>query len=132
MSHSTPETRALAQKIKDKITSEPEHFDMNFWFDIRGLTSRQKIELNRAVDPLNVCGTTACLAGHAAYIGDGPVAWKKYWESDTGWGPSHPAQRATKLLGLTEEEASVVFHVSNEEALEYLDQIIAGTLVIED
>jgi hypothetical protein len=90
--------------IKEQILKEPMQFMMHDYFAVR------LGPLNRIYGfgiPTN-CGTAACIAGWAVVLGRGfatPKAAKDSCYVD-------PKQDAMELLGLTEEQAEILFYTT--------------------
>lgn len=115
--------RELCRRILDAIDAEPDAFDMNAWaWTPQVLEGVDPEEADGAVlvepGPLNVCGTTMCLAGWAVHL--------------EGWKITNDA-KATKdglvqyvdvlavdLLGI-DDDASV-FYVGATAAREWLEE----------
>lgn len=86
---------ALLLQVKDAILAETEHFDMGYWF-------RDHMHRDRALQTLTQCGTTACIAGWAVYIGIDNVRTVRWIE-----------YKAKALLDLSKCQASRLFYVAN-------------------
>jgi hypothetical protein len=91
----------LLEQVKQHILMEPRRLDMGLW--------------SHNCDPDNPdnspCGTTACIGGWAIILAG---------EKEGGW----PGGQAARLLGLSKEQASLLFHVSywpDEYRLRYRD-----------
>lgn len=104
----------LGQKVLDAIEAKPAAHDQ--WLFVA----------NNPYDP--ECGTTMCIAGHAAiesgkYRLGGPMN-RSFIDVETG--ESADIERiAMELLGLTREQAGDLFYtMSNAEALEKLRDLI--------
>ena len=78
----------------------PEHFSMSSWFRIASRAAELCISSASRVD-FNACGTTGCLAGHAAYaahqMGVDVSGW--YIKETADWLGIDPALNHFKLLG---------------------------------
>lgn len=91
----------LLQKVMDHVTAHPEEFDMAEW-------ATQKPD----------CGTTLCIAGHAAVMAGHDLSWS-WWQRSPGSPPVLTAARTTgghlikrvaqEALGLTDEQAYRLF-----------------------
>lgn len=117
MSVMNPEALPLAKKVLEKITQEPQWFNMNHWFD--------KCEV--VVDGRNRCGTTACLAGWAMLL-SGEFKLDYYGEpilTNTG----SYEENGARLLGLPIEEVrdpgGNLFYSDEYEAIDRLRELIA-------
>lgn len=103
-----------------------EHFDrvdMRIWADRKPLFAD------------NSCGTTGCAAGWVAILSGNEL----HWEGDLlasvidEDGVRHfPPTYARKALGLTPEEAAVVFYCHKSEILPLLKRLIAGEDILAD
>lgn len=130
----------LLTKVRDKIVSEPETFDMNDWFKV----DTSELEVGRHLFALNElpCGTTMCIAGWATMLSGDRVFVNKDTSDDCyssatvlpqGMDPRSPrrlfesvSDRAAALLGLNIDVARWLFVVDDEDALWAIDQFIAG------
>lgn len=74
----------LLNRALDTIESDLSKWDQNQWVNTSLLT---KAEVD--TPPLNMCGTTMCLAGHILLLtGRYVIAWKKYYEYDAETNPN--------------------------------------------
>jgi hypothetical protein len=113
---------ALARKVKRHILAEPKRLNMSFWMgDVIG---------NIGVPP---CGTQACIAGWACLLS---VPKNKRREIITKEKKYHfnPSTVGQKKLGLTKNEADILFGEFNEatgkkgakEASRKIDALVAA------
>lgn len=107
---------ALAIKIRERIRAEPQNFEMESWFE----------------GPEHGCGTTACIGGWAIIESAPPSAetrrwrWEDFEAAAIAIAPSmatvangfmlynnHIQSAAAKLLGISEDEAEILFNAGN-------------------
>jgi hypothetical protein len=89
----------LLRKVQQRILAEPEHFDMDTWGvlpDGVGAFTFSEAE--------EVCGTAACIGGHALLIASPELSGLAYHYTDDA---------AAIALGLSASEASLLFYVGN-------------------
>lgn len=101
----------LLRKAADAIEKEPGSYNQRWWtsyvFD----------------DKNEFCGTVCCIAGHAIVQHGGSLRWdqrdfrRTYWKGPTLYskgkrrlGDDQISEYAARILGLTEEEAEMLFH----------------------
>lgn len=94
----------LWKKIDERITSDPDSFNMNIW--------------------VNECGTSACIAGHAVLVnsepGEIPFDTLERLAGELDLVPDYDQVGAT-LLGLSFWQAEGLFyHTRSEEAAAYV------------
>lgn len=128
--------RALAQAIKNKITTEVERWDQNSW----GCTLTDNVDPNGDLID-GTCGTTACVAGWACMLTGNPLDWAtaefmdgNKLQASRVKGGAWIEEVATHEFGLNEDQAAALFHNYDEDlVLQMLDQIIeTGDLDTED
>jgi hypothetical protein len=126
----------LLKKVRDKITSDPEHWNQNFWGILDGeVVERTRKPLADRTPEFEIsCGTTACIAGWACILSGEPMEWRTaapdYFQprllsaTETVHGRD-VSVRAAELLGLDEIDAGDLFHTyDHDEALERLNHLI--------
>lgn len=105
--------KAIFDRVIDALRARPEQLDMAKWFRCSELTSPG------FPNPLQSCGTTACLAGWIATLQEPELkitnsfpAGNGYWQ---GTEANHePVSRvAARSLGLSMLEADKLFYVSH-------------------
>lgn len=105
----------LMWRVLDQIDAHPELWDQEYWFTV------------------TECGTAACVAGWACLLsGDKPLPLLgKFEDLSVGEQAAHvdvqgwmrlTRLRAQELLGITEEQADVLFHYENTR--EDLDRLV--------
>ncbi len=126
--------REACQKLFDFLNFHPENHDQSQWAAEVDVPNDQDI-----VDPDNVCGTSMCAAGGAAFLA-GRLTYAKHYvgASASRWIPlvdgkihadTYPDwdMLGAELLGLDEIEASWMFHeASNDEVLHALKAYANG------
>lgn len=110
-----------ARRLLVRILQHPEEFNMEDWY--------------RA----NLCGTTACMAGHAALLmGWKPVKPVGEYEYSTIMFQNSDGQRETaerlgeEFLDITWRVSCPLFISSDLEALQILDRAAGGELITRD
>jgi hypothetical protein len=103
----------LARLVRKQVTEFPDTFDMAVWADE------------------NRCGTVACIADHAMILsgysfrmGEGALRDEVYFCRPDGTEVIDIDGEASLLLGITWHDANHLFYVSEEEAVDFLDQLI--------
>jgi hypothetical protein len=129
----------LLTQVRDLIQAEPAKLDMASWGCVKEVEDLGYSETVK-VD----CGTTACIAGWAVQLagdkflvrGFNPSPEGGYFVSDSvakNGRVCNIEDRAQKLLGLTYDEANQLFiNTPNEDALDVLNQLIAGEDIAPD
>lgn len=123
----------LLTRVRDYIAVNPQSLDMDIW-----ATLKDVVEFKDGQAKVS-CGTTACIAGWAVQLaGDKLLVEEPCYPFNEGTvfdidqcvakngRVTHIDDRAQKLLGLTGIEADILFTCDNDEAIEYLDKLIAG------
>jgi hypothetical protein len=122
---------ALFQKIHEIVTAQPDSFSMNTW------------EAGPHTRDIGQCGTVRCMAGWAIHLStEQPLyecrgdslrvhssvdALAEELEIDEELGSASAfSPVAAELLGLTPEDAGVVFHMDDEHGLEFISKAAAG------
>ena len=121
---------ALFQKIHEIVTAQPDEFSMNTW------------EAGPHTND-SACGTVRCMAGWAIHLSTEQPLYERRGDSlrvhpsvdglaeeleideETG-SASAFSPVAAELLGLTNEDAEVVFHMDDEHGLEFISKAAAG------
>lgn len=123
MSIMDPAALPLAKKVLHKITTERAWFDMSGWFGID----------TREIDGVNVCDTTACLAGWAMILSGECKLNDEGLPIDIGGFE----EAGARLLGLPIEEVAdtvdedgiqwgrKLFYTDEDDALDRLTGLIA-------
>lgn len=101
----------LLEKVRDKITQNPERHDQNNW----GSKTEQ-------------CGTTHCIAGWAAALDGAVIDWEENgfggWDADyVNGGAQHIETYAKEALGLSPDQACI-FYAPRDRALQLLGELI--------
>lgn len=129
----------LIEKVIEQVTTQPETHDQSFWIGIDWGESdflRSAKETDRSyileVDKLNLCGTTACLAGWAHILSGGKIYYDTRAATFLAGNETGPRQwssfpiAARKAMGLTGEEAEDIFYTTDDErAIQKLKAILA-------
>lgn len=93
----------LLQRVRDQIAAHPEHFDLdNFAVFADEVGETGPVDGDKLV-PINVCGTTFCIAGTAVALNDGPQA--RYYDYES---------RARQILGLNFRETESFFYAGSD------------------
>lgn len=108
------ESAERLRKLADVMEANPEHVDMKQWIILPGRLYGSTVAEVIGHD-MTECGTTACAAGWAVWLWPGAIP------ADSVDGPISDA--AQQLLGLTDDEAAVLFYGVNDTA-----EIVAGDL----
>jgi len=106
----TAPNAALAYKVLDLATANPDRLDMEQWssglVDLTDLTS----EVDQG------CGTTACYAGWtAAHAGYKVHERGEVYRADGGIVSEDIEQFAARLLGITGQQADYLFYVADDD-----------------
>ncbi len=117
----------VVKQVNDIINTKPESFNMDTW-------AHAHIDVNDGGEEfINECGTTACIAGHAALISgsarlivirseeDPSKIDDAYYHTDNGW-----IRDGINALGITDELAGRLFYLRNGRAKEAMG-ILAET-----
>lgn len=130
----------LLTKVRDLAVHEPAKFDMNTWVTIK----RELINFPEDTSKIKVeCGTTACIAGWAVQLAGDKLLVDRYSSIRDGIYQTTNSvakngrvcdiqSRAQNLLGLTEMETDILFFSGNDDAIGYLNDLIAGNDITED
>lgn len=126
--------------VRNLIALDPENHDQGYYSQVPG----DLVDFGDGDVAKVSCGTSGCVAGWATHLaGDKYVIYSgdKDYESDVYY-PSYVVtrggkvkeieDRAQKLLGLTGNEADVLFDAcpSTSETLDTLDRLIAGDKIV--
>lgn len=111
---------SLLTKIVEQITRQPGSLDMDSWEGRR-----------RGTD---FCGTTRCIAGWAFVLGTGEQIYEEsgvysraFFAVADEYGVEPSMQEVgAALLGLSEEEAEVLFYEEGDKATEIVTALAAG------
>lgn len=91
----------LMARVKERILKEPKELDMFEWFSPGG-TFKEWLKYRSGEKSAWGCGTVACIAGWTIFLND-----------LTEFTMESPAKQATRYLGVTYEEASMIFLPGN-------------------
>jgi hypothetical protein len=111
----TPEQIERAYELYDFLEENPDSHNQSRWVEA---WTRKTWEISRlrpvtAADVLNVCGATACAAGWACLLAGGKfVSGHVVVMPDGSQGSAMGV--AASLLGLSEDEAYVLFEVADD------------------
>lgn len=117
----------IAKKIYDQITAYPDTFNMSSW-----AITRPYMEFVSPAQIHDVCGTTACLAGHAAILAgraklvhhrdhvDGKIL-SSQWLPDSDW-----VIDGCEALGISVDLGSVLFYKDDDTALDAIRILAEG------
>lgn len=120
--HSTPETRAAAQGVADYIEAHPEQHNQSAWVQVFDQEGNELDTEDYSLEDLNVCKTTMCVAGTAAFQRDGKQIFTDQWQRTHTW-----MDEGMKILGLRFDEANSLFYdTDNEEALDVVKGLAVG------
>jgi hypothetical protein len=115
----TPETRELATGVLEYLRQHPEkHCQASFV----GVDDDGEImDATTRITENNFCDTTLCVAGTAVFLAQGLEGLNRHIVNGQ-WD-----ETAAPLLGLNDEEASILFYtMSDETALEMLEAVANG------
>lgn len=117
----------LLTQVRDLVKAEPAKLDMGLWASI----DHSLVEFSGRDYGKVSCATTACIAGWTVQInGDQLVVYGKDANVYDCVGKNHRVMdiedRARKLLGLSFDEACELFSCQENEAVSFLDTLIAG------
>lgn len=119
---------AVAQQVYNLITNKPDKFRMSDWITTTSEGYGIDDTVTRAVEDsieISLCGTTACLAGHAAIIGDRVnllmVPASDDWDDDYFYahftqGDVWWEQAGVNALGISERLGQLLFFRSEDNA----------------
>lgn len=107
----TEDTKANAQAVYDFIIMNPDKHDQNSWIHVED----ENFDGPYDEDAVNVCGTTMCIAGTAAFLAKGEINVGTVTDDAEGF------------LGLTADEGALMFYTyNNEQALDMLNAVAQG------
>lgn len=115
-----PDPAVVARQVLTAALASPYAFNMASWYLPAGTDPERDTypELAPGAEP--DCGTTMCAAGWAAHLNGWTLA---KWHARKDGHTESIERVGTRLLGLTDDQARVLFHASEPAALVLLEEI---------
>lgn len=111
------QTRANAQAVYDYIIMNPEKHNQAHW-------AESDSNLFVSYEEVNMCGTTMCVAGTAAYLHTNEETFNSLVRGKAGY---HWEDAGQEILGLSDSQAFQLFYtMDNEIALDMINAVAQG------